>query len=331
MAAKSPIPDDVFIAAWREAGGMPSLVAKNLGLNVRGVFKRREKLAERGIVLETRLACGVAPKSQWSVSMPLKTSRHEYAIRNGVVMAASDCHYWPGEPTIAHRAFVRLVEELKPAIIILNGDVLDGATISRHDKDGWVQLPTVKQEIDACKERLGEIEDVAGGAALLWTLGNHDQRFERVLAMQAPQYEGLPGMTLPEHFPRWQFSMSIMLNPHEAFPCMVKHRHANGVHGAYNNVVKAGIHMVTGHLHRLTVSHWGDYRGRRYGIDTGTLADPFGPQFKYAEDAPAPHASGFAVLTFVDGDMLPPELVEVRGDHAWFRGDSVLQPRRKAA
>jgi hypothetical protein len=31
---------------------------------------------------------------------------------------------------------------------------------------------------------------------------------------------------------------------------------------------------VHGHLHKLQVTPWADYRGRRYGVDTGTMAEP---------------------------------------------------------
>ena len=151
----------------------------------------------------------------------------------------------------------------------------------------------------------------------------HFGAFERHLAINAPQFAGMPGTTLAEHFPRWTHTMSCMVNPHGASKVMVKHRYANGVHATYNNTVKSGVTMVTGHLHRLNITAWGDYNGRRYGIDTGTLAEPNGPQFTYGEDSPSPHGQGFAVLTFEDGYLLPPELVEVRDGTAYFRGKAV--------
>jgi len=70
------------------------------------------------------------------------------------------------------------------------------------------------------------------------------------------------------------------------------------------------------------VTPWADYRGRRYGVDTGTMADVGGPQFTYVEAGPLNWASGFAVLTFRDGRLLPPELVVVDGGTAWFRGEA---------
>jgi len=48
-----------------------------------------------------------------------------------------------------------------------------------------------------------------------------------------------------------------------------------------------------------------------------------GPQTAYAEDDPRNHRSGFAVLSFVDGELMQPELVMVLDEQAGsvtFRG-----------
>jgi hypothetical protein len=60
----------------------------------------------------------------------------------------------------------------------------------------------------------------------------------------------------------------------------------------------------------LKVTPFGDYRGTRWGVDTGTLAEIDGPQFlDYLEDSPVNWRSGFAVLTMKDNKLLWPELV----------------------
>jgi hypothetical protein len=87
--------------------------------------------------------------------------------------------------------------------------------------------------------------------------------------------------------------------------------------------MKSGISVVTGHLHSLKVTPWTDYTGTRYGVDTGTLAPIEGNQFDYSEDSPKNWRSGFAVLNFIDYQLMPPELVQVIDDKFYFRGELI--------
>jgi hypothetical protein len=237
---------------------------------------------------------------------------------------ASDCHYWPGIVTVAHEAFCRLAKALNPAMVVLNGDILDGARISRHPRIMWEQQPQLRDEIHTVQDRCAEIERAAGSAKLVRTIGNHDARFENYLSGRVSEVEGMPGSTLLDFLPRWRAGWALHLNARTDGWVCIRHRPVNGgIHAAYNSTLKAGVSYVHGHLHQLKVTPWADYRGRRYGVDTGTMADITGPQFTYVEAGPVNWASGFAVLTFREGRLLPPEIVVVDGGKAWFRGEAV--------
>lgn len=312
------ISEEEFIALW-QAHGSATQVGKLLGQDPRAVQNRRRSIERRqGIQL-----AGAHPRSpDFRVTLPANGVRVNAEIQDGIIIVFSDAHYWPGIISTAHRALVVATRELKPRLVACNGDALDGASISRHDRIQWEVRPSVKQELEACQDRLGEVEEAAGGAALHWFYGNHCMRFNSKLSAMASQFEGVPGFTLADHFPRWRFSTSMMINGHT----MIKHRLANGLHAVYNNTLKSGTSMVTGHLHSLKVTPWTDYNGTRYGVDTGTLAAVDGAQFTYSEDAPANHRSGFAVLTFHRGKLLPPELLEVIDEDAGlvcFRGQVI--------
>jgi len=245
-------------------------------------------------------------------------ARLNLTVKNGVVLVGSDAHYWPDRITAAHRAFVHFARALKPVAVVMNGDVLDGAGISRHSPINWEDRPSLEDEVEECKERLAEITKAAPKAAHVWTLGNHDARFEARLATVAPEYARIHGVHLKDHFPDWSGCWAVWVNQNVC----IKHRWKNGIHAAHNNAVGSGVSMVTGHLHSLKVTPYTDYTGTRYGVDTGTMADPGGPQFEaYMETNPANWRSGFAVLTFADGQLLQPELVLVRGPkEVEFRG-----------
>lgn len=303
------ITDREFLSAWEANGGSPSKVAKALGVNERKVYSRRRGIEKRlGKIIET----------EKPVYTQVFENLKQTQCDTGTVVVFSDAHFWPGQRTVAFDALVAAIKRLKPRILIANGDMVDGASTNRHDPHGWCKRPSVLEEIEETSERLLELRLAAPrGAECLWNIGNHDLNFERRIASQLPMFEGMPGMRLQDHFPDWEMQWTTEING----SVMVKHRYNNGVHAGYNNAMKAGRTIVTGHLHRLLVTPWADYNGRRWGVDTGTISDPNGPQFEYTEYNPKPWCSGFAVLTFKDGELMPPELVEVINGKACFRGD----------
>lgn len=312
--------DADFIAAWERGDGSPRKVAELLNIDERWVYKRRYALAGRGVILKT-VSSGTA-KGRWTrddVGRAYK-KQTELNIDTGNIIVFSDAHWWPDhERTVANEALHVLIKEIKPKAMVANGDLFDGARTSRHAPLGWAELPSVRGELEICQERMSDIEMLLPkGCEKFWNVGNHDARFDRALVTNAPEYEGVVER-LEDKFDRWNFAWSLMVNNN----VVIKHRYHNGVHAAYNNALKSGKTIVTGHLHRLAVTPWADYNGRRWGVDTGTLASPHGPQFDYAENNPSPHTSGFAVLTFKDGVLLPPELCEVINDRAYFRGQCV--------
>lgn len=314
--------DEAFIAAWRAARGSPKTMSDQTGIGERNIYRRRNALMRKGVVLETiaNSPQGEA-QSQWKSSWSFPRERAA-EVRDGHVVVFSDAHFWPGPRTTANEALLEVIKALKPKRVIANGDLFDGARISRHDPHGWGDKPSVKDELDACRERMHEIALAANprrGCDLDWNVGNHCIRFDRYLVANAAEYGGVVER-LSDHFNEWAFGWSLRING----SVMVKHRWHNGVHATYNNALKGGLTIVTGHLHRLAVTPWADYTGRRYGVDTGTLAQTDGPQFEYLENNATPWCSGFAVLTFKDGLLLPPELVEVIGDSAYFRGQKVV-------
>lgn len=229
----------------------------------------------------------------------------------------SDAHFWPGENTPAFTVLCKVIDEIKPEFIIDNGDSFDGATISRHDPNMWETKPTLRQELDCVRQNLEEISASSKKSVLLRTMGNHDYRFEALLAKRVPELKDMPYTTISELFPGWEHRISHIFNGHT----IVKHRWHSGIHAGFNNVLKAGINIVTGHTHVLEARAFRDYRGVRYGIQTGTLADPYGPQFEYCEDNPRNWQQGFAVLQIFP-DHIIPELVEIRNGYGFFRGKS---------
>jgi len=301
--AKPVYSDEEFVEIWNthQSG---SKMANAIGMTERQILRRRKQIEDKS---------GIALTSSYksaNINKPENPARKELGIQNGVVLVFSDAHFFPSIHTTAYKGLLWAIKEFQPKAVIANGDVFDGASISRYPRIGWDSNPTVIQELKACELAMGEIEETAKKARhnvnLVWTLGNHDARFENRLASNAPQYEFVKGFALKDHFPAW----------HPCWACwatddvIIKHRWKGGVHATHNNTVNSGVTMVTGHLHSLKVTPFNDYNGTRYGVDTGTLADTDGIQFEnYLELSPTNWRSGFAVLTFNNGKLLFPELV----------------------
>ena len=311
--------DADFVSEFETIG--PRAMARKHAINYGTLMRRRVRLET---TLRRQL---VAPAS---ANHPIP-SRHDIqhpgrlnlTVKNGVVIVGGDGHYWPGDPSTAHRAFVKFSRDMHPAAVIMNGDAFDGASISRHASIMWERKPAVIDELEAVQARLGEIEQATPlGTQLFWPLGNHDARFETRLATTAPEYARINGFHLKDHFgPRWRPCWSVFIND----SVVVKHRYKGGIHAAHNNVMWAGKTMVTNHLHSPKVTPFTDYGGTRYGVDTGCLADPDHEAFlAYTEDNPKNWRAGFAVLTFKDGKLLMPELVQVWDkSHVQFRGEII--------
>jgi hypothetical protein len=310
MATATKVSDQELIEALSQTTS-PSEIASLVGMSVRNTVRRLRGLGVPAL-----------PHREAARKTPILTTRPQgrldFEVENGVVMVASDAHYFPGAASTAHRAFVHFIKEMKPRAVIMNGDVFDGAGISRFARIGWDKKPTVIEELKAVTARLDEIEAASGNALKLWPLGNHDARFETYLAQAAGQFEGVQGFCLKDHFPLWKPCWAAWINN----DTVVKHRWKGGIHATRNNTVNSGVNIVTGHLHSLKVAPLSDYNGTRFGVDTGTLADPYGEQFAdYTELSPVDWRSGFAVLTFHDKRLLWPEVVHVLDEgKVEFRG-----------
>ena len=326
-------PEDEFIRIWQELKSA-KLVAQALAIDIRSVHSRRRAIEHRrGIKFEVN-DLRIHPKPNMdnlrsNVQTKLEETRHHARrgteMEKGRVLVFSDAHFYPDDTTTAYKALIECIKEFKPSVIVCNGDAFDGTTASRHPRISWASAPTIKEELEACQFYLEGIEKANRGGELIWTLGNHDARFETFLSNQIGQYEGVQGFTLKDHFPMWKPCWSYWINT----DTVIKHRWKGGYTAGHNNAVQSGINIVTGHTHVLSVQPFTDYSpafaangGTRYGVQTGTLANPNGDQFlDYTEDNPKNWRSGFVLLSFDRARLLAPELIQVCGeDEVEFRG-----------
>lgn len=305
---KRGITRDEFIRVYKELQSCQA-VAQHFGCSVRNVTQRRRKLEKEGIIL---------PQFDHRPAYNRAEVDHERAVYrlrvdDGVVLVGSDIHIRPGVRTTMQRAFIALAKKLKPAAVILNGDVADFGAISRHPSIGWETRPTIRSELEAIGDWLGDLLKACGSAKRVWCAGNHDLRFESRIAANLPEFAGVDGVHLKDRFPEWTPCWRCDIND----DVVVKHRERNGIHAGHLNTQAAGKTIVTGHDHTAEVRAFRDYRGTRWGVRCGYMGEsPLDPQFvHYLEASEAKlWIPAFAVLTFRRGVLLWPELVTKHGD-----------------
>jgi len=244
------------------------------------------------------------------------------------VLVGSDCHYVPGEaPSAGHSAFVeltsRFAEEGTLRAVILNGDVTDFQAISKHQRIMWEPQPSVADELAVVQERMAEIASIAGlDTELAMTIGNHDARLDSKLSASVPELEGVPDLDLRSHISAdWAMSWQVEINGSGPDSVLVKHRHRSGANATKANLISAGRSIVTGHTHQPGITRISHGARHLYGVDAGCIAALNSKAFVgYTEMAAAAGmanwASGFVVLTFASGRLLPPELVLLLDEEA---------------
>ena len=146
MTAKI-VSDEEFIKLWRQASGSPRQISELSGMSERVIYKRRQGLANKGIILQTSPRGNSGSFGSWSsndIGRAYK-NQNELHVDTGSIIIFSDAHWWPNHwRTVAHEALHILIKELKPRAVVANGDIYYGARVSRHSPMGWSDLPTVK-------------------------------------------------------------------------------------------------------------------------------------------------------------------------------------------
>jgi hypothetical protein len=310
----APLSDDLLrerVRQYKQMNCNAAALSRSLGLPASTV-KAQLDMARRKFpdIMEAQAGYNERNSAPWTLPQMIS---HE--VNDGMVMVGNDLHIWPGEVPLMWKAFCSVAHKLKPKAIVLNGDMLDGARVSRHATILGSRAPKIDEEIDALH---GCLAMLPKSSIRIWTIGNHDMRVNNYLANSAPELDTYVGR-LEDRFPQWEFCYAAMFGALE-----VRHRFRGGIHAAWNNALHAGISTVTGHTHQLQITAVRNRNGSHWGIEAGMLGDPRSRAFEYHEGQPSRAHEGFVVLTMdEDGSLMPPEFCEMVRGRPVFRGKPV--------
>lgn len=225
-------------------------------------------------------------------------------LKDGKIFVASDLHF-PYQDNKAIECFLKEIENKKPDIIVLNGDLLDFYRLSRFTKDPSGKDPA--EEIEMCREFLHRLRNITQ-APVYYTIGNHETRLEKYILDQAPMIAclmdnvfqviktddiniiGCSRLTINDNF---VFEHGTRLGSKTGLSA-IKELEAHYLSGA------------TGHTHRLA-----RYSTRKSGkrftwLETGCLCD-LSPEYMVDPD----WEQGFGIVEFKNGRLKNASIVSI--------------------
>lgn len=141
--------------------------------------------------------------------------------------------------------------------IIINGDLIDFATISRHEKD--MRKRSVKYEMDCTRVFLKGLRAMFPKALIVWSYGNHDLRYDKYIMQKAPEIFDIELIQLHELLKLRDLNIIKVDSTQYIYAgkLAIFHGHetgltSGGVNPARSLRLKLNKSAVTSHFHRET-------------------------------------------------------------------------------
>ena len=180
-----------------------------------------------------------------------------FEIKQIRILIISDLHF-PYQDNKAISLALDYGKEKKVDCIVLNGDIFDFATISRHEKD-W-RSRNVVQEFEAVKSFFKTLRAHFPKTKIVYKYGNHDERYEKFLYSKAPEIFDMPEFQLEIILKLGELKIDIVKDKRPIIlgKLTVLHGHElfgmGGVNPARATFTKTMEDTLVGHYHR-TSSH----------------------------------------------------------------------------
>lgn len=182
-------------------------------------------------------------------------SYERYYIKNSKVLIISDLHF-PYQDNKAIAAALNKGLEENVNCVFINGDLLDFAQISRHERD-WRQR-TVYEEFEAVRQFLQLLRKKFPKATIVFKEGNHDERWEKWLFLKAPEIFDDPEFKLETRLRLGELGIDIVKDKRPVqigkLTCLHGHEFigggSGGVNPARSTFLKTLDSVVVGHYHK---------------------------------------------------------------------------------
>lgn len=263
-------------------------------IRMAGIWPKDKKSPFRAYV-EDRAAFSVEFRKE------LKQARKDLAPKLAVVL--SDIHT-PDEDKDAIEIVCDLMRDLKPQILVLNGDILDLPEVSRHDAGSLARLENKRifQTFAAGNRLLDKLESAAGPQCTdkRYVYGNHEHRLRRWLQQgDNAIFEGDVSLDIAHRLKLEERAWQVFPDYPEAGTRLGKlwitHGQWCGKYPAARHLERYQTSVLVGHTHTEQTHHASTWNGPHVGYCAGYLADRTAKSMAYA---PKPNnwKQGFALV-----------------------------------
>jgi len=176
-----------------------------------------------------------------------------YQINQTRTIILSDIHI-PYQDNEAINCALNFAKEHKVTCILINGDLLDLPQISRHEPD-W-RSRRLEEEFDAVRDFLTMLRKEFPKAKIVFKEGNHDERWEKWLFVNAEKVFKMPEFKLETILRLGELKIDIVKDktPIKIGKLNVLHGHelqgSGGVNPARATFLKTIDNVLIGHVHR---------------------------------------------------------------------------------
>jgi len=177
-----------------------------------------------------------------------------FVIKQSKILNISDLHF-PYHDNEAIKLALNYGLKKKVDCILINGDLIDFAGISRHEKD-WRQR-SINDEFNSVRAFLKGLRKLFPKTRIVFKYGNHDERWEKYLFLKAPELFDCSDFQLEVLLRLGELKIEVVKEkrPIKVGKLTILHGHelaggSGGVNPARATFLKTLDSVIVGHYHK---------------------------------------------------------------------------------
>ena len=224
---------------------------------IRSLIRRQTGQAGNNKGKDESLRTEPKPLNPFNLPESYSNDFSTYEIKQTSTLVISDLHF-PYQNNKAIETALQYGLDNKVTCILINGDLIDFANISRHEKD--FRHRSINDEFIAVRAFLVALRGNFPKAKIVYKHGNHDERWEKWLYVKAPEIFDVADFQLEILLKLGELKIDVVKDkrPIKIGKLTVLHGHElfgmGGVNPARATFTKTMEDTLVGHYHR-TSSH----------------------------------------------------------------------------